>query len=140
MNFEEINLSATELVDSYASMETDTKWDQFLKMQNELAKTPLKDFLATPEYVFVIFAGHVQFNDASFIRKLRGSIEWPQDNLEEHLSAMAARKAASIAASKQPKWKELKEHSPSHAAMAIFIAHSLANNPLTKVFLANLKK
>ncbi|WP_035611522.1 hypothetical protein [Haloferula sp. BvORR071] len=140
MNYEEINLSATELVDSFASMEADTKWDQFLKLQNELAKTPVADFLATPEYIFVIFAGHVQFNDSSFVRKLRGSIEWPQENLEEHLTAMTEKKVASISASKIPVWKEIKEKHPSHAAMAIFIAHSLANNPRTKTFLTNLKK
>lgn len=140
MNYEEINLSATELVDSFASMEADTKWDQFLKLQNELAKTPIADFLATPEYIFAIFAGHIHFNDAAFVRKLRGSIEWPQDNLEEHLETMTSKKVASIASSKIPKWKEMKENYPSHAAMAIFIAHSLANNPKTKVFLNNLKK
>ena len=140
MNFEEINLSATELVDSFASMEADTKWDQFLKLQNELAKTPLEDFLATPEYIFVIFAGHVQFNDASFVRKLRASIEWPKHDLEEHLTAMTAKRVASIAASKMPKWKEMKEQMPSHAAMTIFITHSLATNPRTKTFLTNLKK
>jgi len=140
MNYEEINLNATELVDSFASMEADTKWDQFLKLQNELAKTPLEDFLATPEYIFVIFAGHIQFKDAAYVRKLRGSIEWPQENLEEHLAAMTEKKVASIAASKLPKWKEMRERYPSHGAMAIFIAHSLATNPKTKVFLTNLKK
>jgi hypothetical protein len=138
MNYHEINQSATELVDSFASMEVDTKWDQFLKMQNELAEAPLAQLLATPEYVATIFAGHIRFNDAPYVKNLRDSISWPEDRLEPHLELMSARKATSLAGSKLPKWREIKEHHPSHAAMVIFIAHSLSTNPLTKAFLNNL--
>jgi hypothetical protein len=138
MNYHEINECATELVNSFASMEADTKWDQFLKMQNELADAPLDQLLATPEYVATIFAGHVRFNDASYVRSLRDSIDWPEDRLEEHLESISSRRATSIAASKLAKWRELKEQYPSHATMVIFVAHSLAINPLTKTFLKNL--
>ena len=138
MNYHEINECATELVNSFASMEADTKWDQFLKMQNELADAPLDQLLATPEYVATIFAGHVRFNDASYVRSLRDSIDWPEDRLEEHLESISSRRATSIAASKLDKWRELKEQYPSHAAMVIFVTHSLAINPLTKTFLKNL--
>jgi hypothetical protein len=138
MNYHEINECATELINSFASMEADTKWDQFLKMQNELADAPLDQLLATPEYVATIFAGHVRFNDASYVRSLRDSIDWPEDRLEEHLESISSRRATSIAASKLDKWRELKEQYPSHAAMVIFVTHSLAINPLTKTFLKNL--
>jgi hypothetical protein len=138
MNYHEINECATELVNSFASMEADTKWDQFLKMQNKLADARLDQLLATPEYVATIFAGHVRFNDASYVRSLRDSIDWPEDRLEEHLESISSRRATSIAASKLDKWRELKEQYPSHAAMVIFVTHSLAINPLTKDFLKNL--
>ena len=138
MNYHEINECAIELVNSFASMEADTKWDQFLKMQNKLAEAPLDQLLATPEYVATIFAGHVRFNDASYVRTLRDSIDWPEDRLEEHLESISSRRATSIAASKQNKWRELKEQYPSHATMVIFVTHSLAINPLTKTFLKNL--
>jgi hypothetical protein len=138
MNYHEINECATELVNSFASMEADTKWDQFLKMQNKLADARLDQLLATPEYVATIFAGHVRFNDASYVRSLRDSIDWPEDRLEEHLESISSRRATSIAASKMDKWRELKEQYPSHAAMVIFVTHSLAINPLTKDFLKNL--
>jgi hypothetical protein len=138
MNYHEINECATELVNSFASMEADTKWDQFLKMQNKLADARLDQLLATPEYVATIFAGHVRFNNASYVRSLRDSIDWPEDRLEEHLESISSRRATSIAASKMDKWRELKEQYPSHAAMVIFVTHSLAINPLTKDFLKNL--
>jgi hypothetical protein len=138
MNYHEINECATELVNSFASMEADTKWDQFLKMQNDLAEAPLGQLLATPEYVATIFAGHVRFNDAPYIRALRDSIDWPEDRLEEHLQSISSRRATSIGASKLDKWLELKEQYPSHATMVIFVTHSLAINPLTKTFLKNL--
>jgi hypothetical protein len=121
-------------------METDTKWDQFLDMQNELAELPLEQLVATPEYFAVIFAGHINFNDASYVRKLRDSIEWPEDRLEEQLELISARRATSIVESKLHKWREIKGQYPSHAAMVIFVTHSLAGNPLTKTFLNNLKK
>lgn len=140
MNFHEINESATELVNSFASMEADTKWDQFLTMQNELAEVPLEQLLATPEYVATIFAGHIRFNDAPYIRALRDSIEWPEDRLEEHLELISARRATSIVPSKMQKWREIKERYPSHAAMVIFVTQSLATNPLTKTFLNNLNQ
>ncbi len=138
MNYQNINESATELVNSFASMEVDTKWNQFLKMQNDLAEAPLDQLLATPEYIATIFAGHIRFNDAPYIKQLRSSIHWPEHQLEEQLELMSARKATSIAGSKLPKWREIKEQYPSHAAMVIFITHSLSINPLTKPFLNNL--
>ncbi len=140
MNYHEINECATELVNSFASMEADTKWDQFLKMQNELSQAPLDQLLATPEYVATIFAGHIRFNDAPYIRTLRDSINWPEHRLEEHLELISARRATSIVESKLHKWREIKEQYPSHATMVIFVTHSLSNNPLTKTFLKNLKQ
>ena len=140
MNYHEINECATELVNSFASMEADTKWDQFLKMQNELAKTQLEQLVATPEYIVIIFAGHISFNDAPYVKKIRDSIDWPEDHLEEYLESIISRRATSIAKSKSNKWRELKEQYPSHAAMAIFVAHSLGINPLTSTFLNNLRQ
>jgi hypothetical protein len=138
MNYHEINECATDLVNSYASMEADTKWDQFLNMQNELAAAPLDQLLATPEYIAVIFAGHIRFNDAAYVKKLRESITWPEVELVAQLELMSARKVTSIAQSKVKIWREIKEQHPSHAAMVIFINHSLSINNLTKDFLKNL--
>lgn len=140
MNYHEINQYATEIVNSYASMETDTKWDQFLRMQVELAASPVEQLLSNPEYIAAIFVGHVRFNDGSYIKKLRDSIEWPENCLDDYLEMMSAKRVASIAESKLPKWQEIKTNYPSHATMVIFITHSLANNPLTKTFLNNLKQ
>ena len=140
MNFSEINACATELVISFASMETDRKWDQFLKLQEDLCITPFESLLATPEYVVAIFAGHIRFNDPQFINTVKNSINWPESNLEEHLEMMTVRRVASVAESRLKKWQEIKQHYPTHAAMIIFITHSLAHNPLTGTFLENLKQ
>ena len=140
MNYIAINDYATELVNSFVSLESDTKWDLLLKTQEDLIKTPLENLISTPEYITVIFAGHIHFNDAAYIAKLRDSIEWPEDQLEDHLAMMSERRVAGIAKSRLQKWQEIKKEYPSHAAMVIFVVHSLFHNPDTANFLNNLKQ
>jgi hypothetical protein len=140
MNFNEINQIALEVVDSFASMEAHTKWDQLIQMQDQLADTPIESLLSTPEYITVMFAGHIRFNDTQCVTRLRNTLSWPAslNQLEQALEDMLNDRVAQISRSRQPKWQEIKENHPAHAAMVIFVTESLASNPTTKNFLKNL--
>ena len=140
MNYNTINEQATELVDSFAAMDAANKWAHFINMQNQLASTPIDQLLQTPAYIPVIFAGHVRFNDAAYIKNLRDSINWPAECLKPQLELMIVRRAASFAESKVNVWRMLKQEYPSHGAMAIFVTHSLAFKRSTKAFLTNLRQ
>jgi hypothetical protein len=140
MNFNDINQIALEVVDSFASMEAHTKWDQLLQMQNQLADTPIGSLLSTPEYITVMFAGQIRFNNTNYVTRLRNSLSWPasHNQLEQALEDMLNQRVAQISRSRQPKWQEIKENHPAHAAMVIFVTESLASNPTTSTFLNNL--
>jgi hypothetical protein len=87
-----------------------------------------------------MFAGQIRFNNTNYVTRLRNSLSWPasHNQLEQALEDMLNQRVAQISRSRQPKWQEIKENHPAHAAMVIFVTESLASNPTTSTFLNNL--
>ena len=139
MNFQEISENSIELVRSFANMEVDNRWEQFLDLQYQLAQNSISELIPMPEYIPLMLAGHMRINDRSFIRGLIASIEWPTEDLDQYLKSVAENRAASIAQSKMHVWAKLKENAPSHAAMAIFVNESYYSEPDVITFLNNLR-